>query len=173
MAILLLLVGRDKRFVHSEPPIYSIWRGFSNGRFRARMDIIIDSTTDGDKLIAAHLEGLHRLGWIRPRRENRMDGEPPWQNWRVSSPDELAEHVPPSAAGDERDAPDIREDDAGGSNNGGSGGDGGPGTPRGPDGTGGGGGGVGAVLSHPTLFALPLDEFERYTDNLFNGPGAP
>lgn len=141
-----------------------------------------------EHVVVKHLAALERLGWIQPHSSADYDGHAPWNRWRLSTPEELGDRLP-------FDGPDSRPDSAnagssdgnsaghdnggegnvgGNGRNGMDGGSGRGGVPSGSDGTpGDGGGGVRGVLSHPTLFSLPSDEFERYVDNLFDGSGTP
>jgi len=125
--------------------------------------------------IARHLQELSRLGWIRPAQP-RVDAPGlPWDSWRLSAPDEINEHLLLPVREQQGTKDESGERDRGGNGTGrGSGGNGGRRGGGGDTGEPGAGGtGIRGVLGHPTLFALPTDEFEGFVDKLFEGTGSP
>ncbi|MYM95427.1 hypothetical protein [Duganella vulcania] len=133
------------------------FHGWPNAESRIFDVLNAESTTD-DKIgeaIETHLRYMADLGLLQPVRTVGDGVVPPLAKWRLSSAGELRRPPPwvtNGGGGGGRRGGDDREPE------------------RGDDG--GGGGGVREVLSHPTLFALPQEEFEDFVQGLFDEPGA-
>ncbi|MYN17591.1 hypothetical protein GTP81_12585 [Rugamonas sp. FT107W] len=159
----LLLMG-----VKATPPLPTTFAGqivrwFRNlhGRPFAQkriFNLLNAESSDYDEFgetIEAHLHYMADLGLLQPVEPWGDGAVPPLAKWRLSSPDELRQFPPRGTNG------------GGGGRRGGDNRD-----PERGDGDGVGGGGVREVLSHPTLFALPQQEFEDFVQGLFDEPEA-
>jgi len=121
-------------------------------------DILNEESKNLDKVgetVETHLRYMADLGLLQPVPKTGDGAVPPLEKWRLSSADELRKFPPRGTNG------------GGGGRRGGDNRD-----PERGDGDGAGGGGVREVLSHPTLFALPQQEFEDFVQGLFDEPEA-
>jgi hypothetical protein len=129
----------------------------------------LNRSSETRRVANRHFQFMEKTGLIKRISQAGNSDNPPWDEYRLSTSDELGEQFPV----------DGGESHDGGGRGGNGPGKGGGGRGGDDDGRGGGdnnegsGGGIREVLGHRTLFALPKDEFDDLVSRLFEGPGSP
>jgi len=127
-----------------------------------KLEYEVEPNRELGNALQPHLHYMEKLGLIRRVDTPEGDGRPALSGWRLALADKAGENPTPDQ---------LHADRTPGGGDGGN--DGGQGRGGANSGDGGAdGGGIREVLSHPTLFALPQQEFEDFVSGLFDEQGA-